>query len=260
VIPCSSTSSSCHLPQVHNRRYISEHASIIAANKSTIDHQSTRRKTTSKQDELLYLTASTEDSRPGRKGHLGALHSLSGSIHAQRSSTQRRPSYLNLKEDNDTIEPEWYMPVIPLCSSTAQKVWHRSASWAPFLRLPLAMTSRHVGGSSVVPTYNPRTLWRTSGGSWPRRNKNQCSPGGASSKTPIKESGRAQVRLDRNRLNSTIARSRSPGTPHPQGRQTYKAELEAMMVRKGDSASRCVAAAFIRRFQRIAVSSSIAGI
>jgi DNA topoisomerase-2 len=65
----------------------------------------------------------------------------------------------DLKEDNDQIEPEWYIPVIPLVLINAAESIGTGLSQIPSLRLFRAlMTFQIVGRSTSVPSYNPKDV------------------------------------------------------------------------------------------------------
>lgn len=76
-----------------------------------------------------------------------------------------------LKEDNDWIEPEWYMPVLPMVLvNGAEGIGTGTWFWRIFVAVVLILETMQVGARRSRPT-TPRTSSRTSAALWQARSR-----------------------------------------------------------------------------------------
>ncbi|KAN0123255.1 DNA topoisomerase, type IIA-like domain containing protein [Russula decolorans] len=127
------------------------------------------------------------------------------------------PLHNYLKEDNDQIEPEWYMPVIPLILINGAE-------------------GIGTGWSTTVPSYNPKDVVANIRRLMAGEEQEPMLPWWRGFKGTIKKTGEHKYDV------TGIARKTSDTSieitelPIHKWTQTYKAELEAMIGEKGDGA------------------------
>jgi len=149
------------------------------------------------------------------------------------------PLHNYLKEDNDQIEPEWYMPSFPSCSSTAQKASAQVRSFPYPLRASFRVGDllfKHVGWSTSVPSYNPRDVVANIRRLMAGEEQEPMLPWWRGFKGTIKKMGdhKYDVTGIAAKVNDTTIEITE--LPIHKWTQTYKAELEAMIGEKGDGA------------------------
>ncbi|KAH9992512.1 DNA topoisomerase [Russula compacta] len=122
-----------------------------------------------------------------------------------------------LKEDNDQIEPEWYMPVIPLVLINGAE-------------------GIGTGWSTSVPSYNPRDVVENIRRLMAGEEQEPMLPWWRGFKGTIKKTGdhKYDVTGIASKINDTTVEITE--LPIHKWTQTYKAELEAMIGEKGDGA------------------------
>ncbi|KAI0264983.1 DNA topoisomerase [Gloeopeniophorella convolvens] len=120
-----------------------------------------------------------------------------------------------LKEDNDDIEPEWYMPVIPLVLINGAE-------------------GIGTGWSTSVPSYNPREVVANIRRLMAGEEQETMLPWWRGFKGTIKKTGEHKYDVTgiAKKINDTTVEITE--LPIHKWTQTYKAELEAMIGEKGD--------------------------
>jgi DNA topoisomerase-2 len=143
------------------------------------------------------------------------------------------PLLNTLREDNDDIEPEWYMPVIPLVlingAEASAQVCHTSPSF------PLALTVFFPAGwSTSIPSYNPRDVVANIRRLMAGEEQEAMLPWWRGFKGTIKKTGEHKYDVTgiANKVNDTTVDIVE--LPIHKWTQTYKAELEAMIGEKGE--------------------------
>ena len=165
-----------------------------------------------------------------------------------------------LKEDNDTIEPEWYMPVIPLLLINGAEGIGTGLSSRPFSPASSGHDLSPCRWSTSVPSYNPKDVVANIQRLMAGEEQEPMLPWWRGFKDTIKKAG--EHKYDVTGIASKLNDSTIEITELPihKWTQSYKAELEAMIGEKGDSAVKVRGAAFYPSFQKTAVLSSIAGL
>ncbi|KAI9451533.1 DNA topoisomerase [Russula earlei] len=120
-----------------------------------------------------------------------------------------------LKEDNDQIEPEWYMPVIPLV-------------------LVNGAEGIGTGWSTSIPSYNPKDVVANLRKLMAGEDQEPMLPWWRGFKGTIKKTGEHKYDVTgvANKINDTTIEITE--LPIHKWTQTYKAELEAMIGEKGE--------------------------
>ena len=143
------------------------------------------------------------------------------------------PLLNNLKEDNVVIEPEWYMPVIPLVLVNGAEGIGTGVSSLPFsyyIKFNMAIT----GWSTNVPSYNPTEIVENIRRLMKGEEQVPLLPWFRGFKGTIKKSGEFKYDVIGciNKLDDTTVEITE--LPIHKWTSGYKAELEAMVGDKGD--------------------------
>ena len=144
------------------------------------------------------------------------------------------PLLNTLREDNDDIEPEWYMPIIPLV------LINGAEGIGTGLSLKLIFVSSadgffaHIGWSTSIPSYNPRDVVANIRRLMAGEEQETMLPWWRGFKGTIKKTGEHKYDVTgiANKINDSTVEIVE--LPIHKWTQTYKAELEAMIGEKGE--------------------------